>query len=335
MEARGRRTSQPYVRARQSSKENKISIKVWDNIVYSQEIKEQLKWKERGSELEIYSPAKINLTLSVGAKRPDGYHIFKSLMSTVTLYDKLRMRKYNSPEIKLTCNIDSLPDGFENLAYRAASLLMGSRGIEKGIEIALTKKIPIQSGLGGGSSNAAAVLIALNELWELELSEKELLTLAEMLGSDVPFFIKGPLAICAGRGELVSPIDFSWDFWAILIKPNISLPTKEVYHYHRVSESKDFNLTDHIVRKLPRSKPSEIAESLYNDLEPAAFRISPELGLLRKELELFFNRPVRLTGSGSAMFVLFDREDETIEESRRFVDNYPELNAWVVRNNIW
>lgn len=310
------------------------------NLIHSSQRAEQAIIEEGKSYIKILSPAKINLILSVGAKGPDHYHMIRSIMSKITLYDIIEIRKEEKGSgIEIETNVDWVPCGFDNLAYRAASLLLGATDqdiINKGkIRIKLTKNIPAKAGLGGGSSNAATVLLALKKLLNIELSKKELDELALMLGSDVPFFMGGGLCLCSGRGQIVKSLKIDWPFWALIIKPDIELSTRDVYQHHRLTESKGTLLIDSVIKLLAKRKPSEIAEYLYNDLEPAAFRISPELGLLRKELEIFFNRPVRMTGSGSALFVLFDEKHKAAEEAQRCAGSYPGLKIWLVTNNSW
>ncbi len=297
------------------------------------EQRQRLSWAN-GVTLRLLSPAKINLVLSVGAKRPDGYHIFESLMATVTLYDELLI-KQSADKIRLVCDDSSIPTDSGNLVYRSASLMAGFAGIDPTIDIELVKKIPTRAGLGGGSSNASATLFGLNNMWDLNWPESKLLELAEMLGSDVGFFLKGPLAICSGRGEIVHPLHFTWDFWGLIIKPEASLSTSEVYQYHRVSGSNRMDASRELAERLPSSKPSQIYEYLSNDLESSAFRTNPELGVLRKELEKSLNIPVRLSGSGSAMFALFDTKEDSVSAFRKLKRFYPDLTYWVVRNSLW
>ncbi len=277
---------------------------------------------------------KINLTLSVGARRPDGYHMFESLMATVTLYDDLLL-KLSKKGLNLTCDDGAIPTGVDNLVYRASTLLAEQSDLEPNIDIELIKRIPTQAGLGGGSADAAATLLGLNELWNLGWPNDELVKLAAMLGSDVGFFLEGPLAICSGRGEQVRPLEFVWDFWAVIVKPKVSLSTAEVYKHFVPKENRPFLRAGRLAKLLPGSKPSQIYPYLENDLESAAFRVRGELGELRNQLEKSINVPVRLSGSGSAMFALFDTRDLAGQAMQRIQSFSTELNCWLVKNNTW
>lgn len=286
----------------------------------------------------VRSPAKINFTLAVGAERPDGYHMFESLMAAVSLCDDLVIRR-GKPGISITCDQPDVPVDNQNLVYRAASLLAWSARISPAVEIELIKRIPTQAGLGGASTNAAAALLGLNELWELNLPLAKLHQISSVLGSDVNFFLAGPLAVCKGRGEVVEPVGVTWDFRAVIIQPRCRSATSEIYKYHRVSDRSCFGLADELAEVLCRCeynvRPSEMAERCRNDLETAAFRINGELGVLRAELEQCAGTPVRLSGSGSAMFAMFDQQDDALQFVQRINEKYPELASWLVQNNPW
>ncbi len=296
--------------------------------------KEQLSWIS-GNVLRVRSPAKINLVLSVGGKRPDGYHMFESLMSSITLYDEL-LFKLSEKKFNLICDDEDIPTDSSNLVYRACSLLSGMSGRKPLVDIELMKRIPSRSGLGGGSSNAAATLVAMDKLWNLKQSESSLLELAAMLGSDVGFFLSGPIAICSGRGEIVKRIDVEWEFWALIIKPDISLSTAKVYQYYRVSDSEGFGRSGKLAEELLNNpKPSEIYHYLGNDLEASAFRVSDELREIRSGIEKLLNIPVRVSGSGSAMFALFDTQAQAEEALKKVMSDFSEFRCWVVKNNPW
>jgi 4-diphosphocytidyl-2-C-methyl-D-erythritol kinase len=297
------------------------------------EHRQRLSWLD-GENLLVRSAGKINLTLSVGSLRSDGYHSFESLMATITLYDDLIIRQ-GTNSITLACDDPAIPLGADNLVYQAGSLLAAQSDTDANVDIELIKRIATQAGLGGGSADAAGTLLGLNELWKLNWSREDLTRLAALLGSDVGFFLHGPLAICSGRGEVVQPVDFVWEFWAVVIKPKISLSTARVYREYQAVEGREFARAADLVKILPRSKPSGIYSYLSNDLEPAAFRISGELGDLKKELQKLVNVPVILSGSGSAMFALFDARDDAQAAMHRILSFNRDLTCWLVKNNAW
>ncbi len=284
--------------------------------------------------LVVRAAAKLNLTLSVGPKRPDGFHEFESLMTTITLYDDLLFR-LNGEGINLTCDDASIPTGIDNLVYRAAVKLAEEAEIDPNITVELVKRIPSQAGLGGGSAAAAGTLLGLNELWNLRRSTDSLVALSASLGSDVGFFLKGPLAICTGRGEIVTPVDQTWNFWAVIIKPPMSLSTAEVYRRFEPVNGRKFERAASLAKKLAKSKPSDIYPFLENDLEASAFAINEELSALRKSLEVCLNVPVRLSGSGSVLFALFDDRQQAGNALNRIRSSYKELTCWLVKNNSW
>jgi 4-diphosphocytidyl-2-C-methyl-D-erythritol kinase len=301
--------------------------------IFFTEHHQRLSWLDNQT-LIVRAAAKINLTLSVGPKRPDNFHAFESLMATVSLYDDLLIRPGDS--LNLTCDDATIPTGVDNLVYRAGFMLADEANIEPNIEIELVKRIPVQAGLGGGSADASATLYGLNEMWNLRWPTSDLKKIAALLGSDVGFFLSGPLAVCTGRGEIVSPVDFQWPFWALIVKhPKIALSTAEVYRHFVQDDHRVFEKAESMVKRLPRSKPSEIYPYLENDLESSAFQISPELGVLRKSLESLLSVPIRLSGSGSALFALFDTREQALSASERVGSSYKELGCWVVKNNTW
>ena len=288
-----------------------------------------------GKALLVRSAAKINLTLSAGPLRSDGYHGFESLMATITLYDDLLIRPGNR-RIHLTCDEPTVPVGPDNLVYRACSLLAGHCDLDAGVEIELIKRIPAQAGLGGGSSDAAAALIGLNELWDLGKSREELTRLAGMLGSDVGFFLAGPLAICTGRGEVVEPVEgLEWEFWGVVVKPKVSLSTASVYREFRDSDGHAFGGARELAEKLATCRPSQIAPYLHNDLEAPARRLCGGLGELQTGLEGLLSAKVLLSGSGSAMYCLFDTLDQARSALHRIRSFDRELTCWLVKNNAW
>jgi 4-diphosphocytidyl-2-C-methyl-D-erythritol kinase len=250
------------------------------------------------------APAKLNLYLRVLGRRPDGYHEIETLFERIDLADELTFAPAKA--ISLTCSDAILSCGEDNLVIRAARLLQQARGTTAGARIHLTKRIPIAAGLGGGSSDAAATLLGLNELWSLHLERPRLLALAAELGSDVPFFLcEAPFAIGRGRGERCEELPVDARLAHLLIIPKARLSTKDIY------AAGDFNLT--------ASKPSVtmvthalsngpalagLATGLWNDLQPEAIRRCPSIAVILSELRNRGCRGVSLSGSGPAVFGL-------------------------------
>ncbi len=178
----------------------------------------------------IKSPAKINLHLEVIGKREDGFHELAMIMQNIDLFDYLEFQINNEGLVKLDSDCNDLSLSSDNLIVKSANLLRKNSKIELGANIFLRKNIPIGAGLAGGSSNAAATLIGLNKLWDLNLDQETLRSLASTLGSDIPFFIDGGIQLCFGRGEILEKLDSSFEYGVILLKnPNVSVSTAETY----------------------------------------------------------------------------------------------------------
>ena len=261
--------------------------------------------------LKIFSPAKINLFLEVLGKRKDGYHEIESVMQTINLCDTLHLQ-HSRRGISLVTNCLELPSDGNNLVYRAAILMQKEYGVKRGVRINLHKRIPIGGGLGGGSSNAAATLIGLNQLWELGLSKSELVSLSLQLGSDVPFFIYGGTALVKGRGEIVFPLSINKNFYYFLVVPPLVIFTKNIYKNLKIHLTKPIFNINIIVSKLlmQRIKYEEIKKLLYNRLESVALNLYPVLRDTYYALQKITTDGMLLSGSGSTIFKLCDCKKE-------------------------
>lgn len=245
--------------------------------------------------------AKVNLTLAVGEKRLDGYHEVVSVMQRVSLCDTLTAEQTREG-ITLTCSDPALPSGEENLAHRAASLFFRETGIVGGAALTLEKRIPSQAGLGGGSSDAASVLLALRRLYAPALPDTELETMAAALGSDVPFFIRGGTQLATGRGEVLSPLPPLTEGWFVIVKPTESFSTPAMYR--RLD-----NLPPACTPPLPplQGGLSALAAGLFNRFE-AAIPAGSAVWDIKAQLAAYGALASLLSGSGSAVFGLFDTE---------------------------
>ena len=273
------------------------------------------------SALKLRLPAKINLCLKVGPRRPDGFHDIDTLMLTVSLFDILTVR--SARELHLVCEPTSLSSGPDNLVWKAAELLQKTCGYRYGAYMHLRKEIPWGAGLGGGSSDAAGALLGLNRLWGLNLPKSELRSLAARLGSDVPFFLEGGLARCTGRGEKVNvlPADPVKNLWFVIWNPGIILPTPAVYRsldeLRTLEKIRAYaNLTDIesdvniIVRDIFRGKPERWRGESSNDLEPAALHICEGLRRWFEVLSPELREKLHMSGSGSSLFAAADSRKE-------------------------
>ena len=245
--------------------------------------------------MQILAPAKINLSLKILGRRNDGFHELDTLIAPISLYDELRIDK-GRHGIKFSCDDPSVPQDDDNLAVRAANAFFKTTKIKPAISIELKKKIPHGAGLGGGSSDAASVLLALNELFESRLSREALNEMAEPIGSDVPFFLFRSAALCKGHGEMVSPVKLNREFSILLLKPAFAVST--AWAYSRWQHS----------REIPgiRYEAQEFAEQAFvNDLERPVFE--KFVCLARLKIWLVSQSEVGaalMSGSGSTMFAV-------------------------------
>ncbi len=253
--------------------------------------------------LTVLALAKLNLTLEVLAKRRDGFHEIRSVIQTINLCDSLSFQPGENIEFK------SDSPGWtaeESLVSRAASLLQEATACSKGATIEVSKRIPLLSGLGGDSSDAAATLRGLNQLWGLGLSQGELVELAWQLGSDVGFFLYGGTALVEGRGEIVTPLPPLPHMWVVLAMPPIPrLPgkTKQLYDSLKASHYTDGQITHRLVEQLRGGK--EFTPSLlFNTFENVAFTRFSEIGVFRSHMVEVGASDVHLAGSGPALFTL-------------------------------
>lgn len=306
--------------------------------------------------MRVYSPAKINLHLRVGPKRPDGFHPIMSWMVTVGLFDKLDFVPDWTGRVQLDCSDPSLVTDQTNLVIRAAQSLQteltlhrggdasffsvsaGETGTTRstresetpGVRIRLSKIIPMGGGLGGGSSNAATTLLTLNHLWKLNLSREALTRIASEIGSDVPFFIHGPSSLCRGRGEILTPLPAPRATSGVLLLPPICVTTRDVYHrFDQMPVPRNWDQAFD-VDQWANLSAEDLLTVLQNDLEPPAFSLFPELLQLKELTETRLSRPVRMSGSGSTLFTLYDHFDDA-EQAAHKIRSDLKVRALVVR----
>jgi 4-diphosphocytidyl-2-C-methyl-D-erythritol kinase len=248
-------------------------------------------------DMQFYAPAKINLSLEIKDRREDGFHEIETLMAPISLADRLTITRANSNGgIKFSCDDSSLPAGDDNLVVRAARLFQKSTNASEGVAILLEKKIPHGAGLGGGSSDAAATLVQLNELFETGLDQKALIDLAAQIGSDVPFFIQRSAAICRGRGEIVEPASLGLTLNLLLVRPDFGVPTP--WAYGRWKEARPFEGVDYGIQEFRGLR-------FMNHLERPVFEKFVFLAYLKTWLRLQSEVAVALlSGSGSTLFAV-------------------------------
>mgnify|MGYP002541140688 FL=1 len=270
------------------------------------------------------APAKLNLTLEVGEKRSDGYHEVQSVMSCAALYDEVTLESGTSGGISMTCDCPGLPLDDTNLCLRAAKLFFKKTGIPcDGLHIELSKRIPMQSGLGGGSADAAAVLRGLRKLYRPEMMIKDLERMAAELGSDVPFCVRSVTAMVRGRGEQLLKLPKLPLCWFVICKPEFSFSTAEMYA--KLDEKEPVSSIDTLglIKALEYQDMQEISDRLGNCFEGVLEERS-EIFAIKNRLLALGARNACMSGSGSAVYGLFTQEDEAKAAAAELQKAYPQ-----------
>ena len=270
------------------------------------------------------APAKLNLTLEVGEKRSDGYHEVQSVMSCAALYDEVALESGTGSGISMTCDCPGLPLDDTNLCLRAAKLFFKKTGIPcDGLHIELSKRIPMQSGLGGGSADAAAVLRGLRKLYRPEMMIKDLERMAAELGSDVPFCVRSVTAMVRGRGEQLLKLPKLPLCWFVICKPEFSFSTAEMYA--KLDEIEPVSSIDTLglIKALEYQDMQEISDRLGNCFEGVLEERS-EIFAIKNRLLALGARNACMSGSGSAVYGLFTQEDEAKAAAAELQKAYPQ-----------
>ena len=254
--------------------------------------------------LTLKSYAKLNLVLSILGKRPDGFHELKTIFERISLFDTITLKK-TSGKILIRCANKHVPKGPKNLVHRVALKLKEDFGIFQGVEISIEKRIPVAAGLAGGSSNAASVLLGLNRLWNLGLTQKQLVTYASAIGSDVAFFLyDAPYAVGEGRGEKIKKLLVKAKLWHVLVTPRVKVYTKDVFGALNLKLTRKKDDVNILLPFLKEDNLYSICSNLSNDLEPAILALKPHLGPLKNKLLEAGALGVCFSGSGPSVFAL-------------------------------
>lgn len=287
--------------------------------------------------LLVRAPAKLNLSLLIAGKRPDGFHELETLMAKVDWYDEILIQPGKGQGIELSCTGPHwAPAGNDNLIYRAAEAVFDASGRVHPVHLTLTKNIPAGSGLGGASSDAAATLMGLNRYFDLDLGDSQLAEIAARLGSDVAFFLNGPLAFCTGRGEKTARLHDKFEFTALLILPDINVSTAKVYAaYTHVQQQYD-QLSQRTNDYLKKNRIDLVVKMCANMLETSCYHAFKELGALKEAVEALGAGSVCLSGSGSTLFLVVDDTDpERLRLIQDLIASKTGCRSIVVRNNTW
>lgn len=262
--------------------------------------------------MKIYekAPAKINLSLDVRYKRPDGFHEVEMVMTMVDLADRLEMSELSRDTIMISSQAGYIPLDEKNLAFQAAKLIKDRYQVNKGVYIHLDKQIPVSAGLAGGSSDAAAALRGLNRLWGLGLSQDELMTLGAEIGSDVPFCIQGGTVLASGRGERCTPLPSPPQCWVILAKPPIHVSTAEIFGKLKVNQIKERPNTKRVIQALQKKDFQGLCHAMGNVLEQVTIPLYPQVQQIKDCMIRLGADGVLMSGSGPTVFGLVSKQNK-------------------------
>jgi 4-diphosphocytidyl-2-C-methyl-D-erythritol kinase len=270
-------------------------------------------WKKSMNELCLRANAKINLFLEVLDKRPDGYHNIDTIFQSIGLHDTLIFRETRSGIIKLTSDSEELPLDSSNLVYKASELLLKKSGKNYGVEIHINKRIPLGAGLAGGSTDASATLVGLNELWSLGYTTDDLLMLGRRLGADVPFCLVGGTAIGRERGDILTRLNPIPKLYVVIANPGFQVSTAWAYNgLSKLGLTRERKSDNILVDKIQRGDLSDIEGDLFNVFESLVMEEYPEIRELKSLLAQHGVLGVLMTGSGSTVFALI--QDISIAE---------------------
>lgn len=255
------------------------------------------------------APAKINLSLDVTRKRPDGYHEVEMIMTTIDLADRIELTELAEDEVRVSSHNRFVPDDQRNLAYQAAKLIKDRYNVKKGVSIMITKVIPVAAGLAGGSSDAVATLRGLNRLWNLNLSAETLAELGAEIGSDVSFCVYGGTALATGRGEKIKHISTPPHCWVILAKPTIGVSTAEVYRALKLDGIEHPDVQG-MIEAIEEKSFQKMCSRLGNVLESVTLDMHPEVAMIKNQMKRFGADAVLMSGSGPTVFGLVQYESK-------------------------
>lgn len=262
---------------------------------------------------KVLAPAKINITLDVINKRDDGYHNIKSIMQTIDLCDELVVER-TKKGISIETNLSYLPKDSRNTAYKAAEKFFSYTNIkDKGVKINILKKIPVSAGLAGGSTNAAAVIKSMNEIFNVGLSKFELMNIGKLIGADVPFCIAGGTAICEGVGNVITPLLPLPEVIIVLAKPPISVSTANIYNSLRLNEYVLHPDTEKVIEYIKNKDIIGVAKNMYNVLEPIT---TAKYKIINKVKNIMLGSGALgavMSGSGPTVFAFFDNKIDAIK----------------------
>ena len=254
----------------------------------------------------IKARAKINLSLDVLRKREDGYHDVQMIMQSISLHDKVFLDQIEEKSIQISCDKKWVPSNSDNIAYKAAKLLMDKFDLQKGIAIKIVKNIPVAAGLAGGSADAAAVLKGMNKLFSLNLELEELMQLGKTIGADIPFCVKGGTMLAEGIGEALTDLKPLNDVDIVLVKPKISVSTAWVYKNLNIEKITSRPYTDHLIEMIEKRDLHSLGNKMVNVLEEVTIKKHGIISEIKEKLIKFGALGSMMSGSGPTVFGIFE-----------------------------
>lgn len=261
--------------------------------------------------MELKAYAKINLSIDVIDEREDGYHEVSMIMQSIELHDILKFKK-SDRGIRIYCSSPYVPCDKRNIVFKALELVRKKYNISSGMEIQIEKRIPVAAGLGGGSSDAASAIIAANKIWNLELSNAEMMDLGGMVGADVPFCIKGGTALARGIGEKITELPSIGRIYIVLAKPPVSVSTREIYNSLKMDEIVIRPDTQKLVKSINDRNIKYVADNMINVLESVTIKKYPVIDEIKSIMVNFGALGSMMSGSGPTVFGIFE-DDRTAE----------------------
>ncbi|MCM1283062.1 MAG: 4-(cytidine 5'-diphospho)-2-C-methyl-D-erythritol kinase [Muribaculaceae bacterium] len=263
-------------------------------------------------EITLKALAKINLGLDVVRRRPDGYHEVRMVMQTIHLYDRLEIKRTGEPGIRITTNLPFLPVNENNLVYRAAELLMKEFQLREGVEVKLTKRIPVAAGMAGGSTDGAAMLYGMNRLFDLRLGRRDLMKRGVKLGADVPYCLMRGTALATGIGEKLTPLPPMIKCPVLIAKPPVSVSTKTVYQNLKLDESLRHPDINTLIADIKKKDFAGVCAHMGNVLESVTIPDYPVIAGIKERMLDSGASAAMMSGSGPTVFGLFENEEKAL-----------------------
>ena len=280
----------------------------------------------------IKANAKINLSLDIVGTREDGYHELRTVMQSVGLHDVIEMSKNKSGDIKLSCDRREIPTDNRNTAYKAAKLMLEYAGIkDMGVNIFIRKNVPSQAGMGGGSGDAAAVLRGMIALFDIEIPDDTLYDIAARIGADVPFCLKGGTCLCEGIGEVMTELPDMPVCKLLICKPPVGVSTVYAYQEADKYPQEDYYMTPDMIEAINARDIDEIANCVGNRFDDVLH--IPEVQIIKSIMLENGAKTASMTGSGSAVFGIFDDEDK-LNSARSVLEDYGSVFVTEPTNNV-